>query len=90
MRVLIRQIKHAADLLAFEFAAQGLPVKIVYPGFGYGCSQATSHPSLHEQTLLRMAAGKPVAIMGSGKNRLSFLESIRATWLDYQQQGWSS
>lgn len=67
---LYQKTKHAADLIAFDLAAQGLPVKIVYPGFGFGCSQATSHPSMHEQTLLRMAAGKPVAIMGSGKNRL--------------------
>ncbi|MFN8442849.1 MAG: NAD-dependent epimerase/dehydratase family protein [Caldilineaceae bacterium] len=67
---LYQKTKHAADLIAVELAAQGLPVKIVYPGFGYGCSQATSHPSLHEQTLLRMAAGKPVAIMGNGNNRL--------------------
>jgi dihydroflavonol-4-reductase len=67
---LYQKTKHAADEIAQDYAAKGLPVKIVYPAFGYGCSQATSHPSLHEQTLLRMAAGKPVAIMGSGKNRL--------------------
>ena len=60
----------AADEVAQDYAAKGLPVKIVYPAFGYGCSQATSHPSLHDQTLLRMAAGKPTAIMGSGRNRL--------------------
>jgi dihydroflavonol-4-reductase len=47
-----------------------LPVKIVYPAFGYGCAQAGSHPSLQDQTLLRLADGKPVAIMGSGRNRL--------------------
>jgi dihydroflavonol-4-reductase len=67
---LYQKTKHAADEIAQDFFARGLPVKIVYPGFGFGCSQATSHPSLHEQTLLRMAAGKPVAVMGSGKNRL--------------------
>ena len=67
---LYQKTKHAADEIARQFAAKGLAVKIVYPTFGYGCSQASSHPSLHEQTLLRMAAGKPVAIMGSGKNRL--------------------
>lgn len=67
---LYQKTKHAADELARQFAAKGLGVKIVYPTFGYGCSQASSHPSLQEQTLLRMAAGKPVAIMGSGKNRL--------------------
>lgn len=67
---LYQKTKHAADEIAQEYALKGLSVKIVYPTFGYGCSQATSHPSLQEQTLLRMAAGKPVAIMGSGKNRL--------------------
>jgi dihydroflavonol-4-reductase len=67
---LYQKTKHAADELVPDYAAKGLPVKIIYPGFGYGCSHATSHPSMHEQTLLRMAAGKPVAILGSGKNRL--------------------
>ena len=65
-----QKTKHAADEIAQDFVAKGLPVKIVYPAFGYGCSQATSHPSLQDQTLLRMAAGKPVAILGSGRNRL--------------------
>ena len=67
---LYQKTKHAADEIAGEFAAKGLPVKIVYPGFGFGCSHASSHPSMQDQTLLRMAAGKPVVIMGSGKNRL--------------------
>jgi dihydroflavonol-4-reductase len=67
---LYQKTKHAADKIAQEYAAKGLPVKIVYPTFGYGCSQATSHPSLQDQTLLRLAAGKPVAIMGSGRNRI--------------------
>ncbi|HSL43463.1 MAG TPA: NAD-dependent epimerase/dehydratase family protein [Anaerolineales bacterium] len=67
---LYQKTKRAADDLCRAFAAPGLQVKIVYPGFGYGCSFASSHPSLQEQTLLRMATGKPVAIMGTGKNRL--------------------
>ena len=67
---LYQKTKRAADDLCREFAVRGLQVTIVYPGFGYGCSFASSHPSLQEQTLLRMATGKPVAIMGSGKNRL--------------------
>ena len=67
---LYQRTKHAADEIAQDYVAQGLAVKVVYPAFGYGCSHATSHTSLQEQTLLRMAAGKPVAIMGSGKNRL--------------------
>lgn len=67
---LYQKTKRAADDLCREFAARGLHVSIVYPAFGYGCSFASSHPSLQEQTLLRMAAGRSVAIMGSGKNRL--------------------
>lgn len=67
---LYQKTKHAADEIAREYAAQGLAVKIVYPGFGFGCSRASSHPSMQDQTLLRMAAGKPTAIMGSGENRL--------------------
>jgi nucleoside-diphosphate-sugar epimerase len=67
---LYQKTKHAADELAREFAGRGLRVMIVYPCFGYGCSFASSHTSLQDQTLLRMAAGKPVAVMGSGKNRL--------------------
>jgi nucleoside-diphosphate-sugar epimerase len=67
---LYQKTKFAADQLAHEFAARRLPVKIVYPAFGYGCSFASSHPSMQEQTLLRMASGQPTAIMGSGKNRV--------------------
>ncbi len=67
---LYQKTKHAADELAREYASQGLRVMVIYPCFGYGCSFASSHPSLQEQTLLRMAAGKPVAVMGSGKNRM--------------------
>ncbi len=65
---LYQKTKHAADEIAREFVTNGLPVKIVYPGFG--CSWASSHASLQDQTLLRMAAGKPVSIMGSGSNRI--------------------
>jgi len=67
---LYQKTKFAADEIAREFAAGGLAVKIVYPGFGFGCSFATSHPSLQDQTLLRMASGQKTAILGSGKNRL--------------------
>jgi dihydroflavonol-4-reductase len=67
---LYQKTKHAADEIALDFAAKGLDVKIVYPGFGFGCSKAVSHVSMQEMTLLRMAAGKPVAVLGSGRNRL--------------------
>jgi nucleoside-diphosphate-sugar epimerase len=67
---LYQKTKGAADDLARDLAARGLSVKIVYPAFGYGCSFASSHTSMQDNTLLRMAAGKPTAIMGTGKNRL--------------------
>ncbi len=67
---LYQKTKHAADELVREFAARDLAVSIVYPGFGFGCSRASSHPSLQDQTLLRMAAGRPAAVMGSGRNHL--------------------
>jgi nucleoside-diphosphate-sugar epimerase len=68
---LYQKTKRAADEMAHSFVALGLPVKIVYPCFGYGCSWASSHPSMAEMTLLRLAYGKPAAIMGSGKNHLT-------------------
>jgi dihydroflavonol-4-reductase len=67
---LYQKTKYAADEIARDFAGRGLNVKIVYPAFGFGCSRASSHPSMQDQTLLRMAAGKPVVVMGSGRNRL--------------------
>ena len=67
---LYQKTKRAADEMARSFVTLGLPVKIVYPCFGYGCSWASSHPSMAEMTLLRLAYGKPTAIMGSGKNHL--------------------
>ncbi|HEX2908636.1 MAG TPA: NAD-dependent epimerase/dehydratase family protein [Phototrophicaceae bacterium] len=67
---LYAKTKRAADDLAREYAGRGLAVSIVYPGFGYGCSWASSHTSFQEQTLLRLAANKPVVIFGSGTNTL--------------------
>lgn len=81
---LYQKTKHAADELAFDYAGKGLSVKIVYPAFGYGCSAAASHPSMQDQTLLRMAAGKPTAIMGSGKNKLClsyYLDTVQGILL---------
>lgn len=85
---LYQKTKRAADEQAREFAARGLRVTIVYPCFGYGCSRASSHPSLQDQTLLRMAAGRPVAIMGSGKNRLTvayYNDTVRGIQLAYER-----
>ena len=85
---LYQKTKGAADDLAREVAAQGLSVKIVYPTFGYGCSFASSHPSMQDNTLLRMAAGKPTAIMGSGKNRLClayYRDTVQGIYLAHER-----
>lgn len=55
---------NAMVILFFFNAGRGLRAMIVYPAFGYGCSFASSHPSLQDNTLLRMAAGKRVAAEG--------------------------
>jgi dihydroflavonol-4-reductase len=47
---LYQKTKRAADEMARSFVALGLRVKIVYPCFGYGCSWASSHPSMAEMT----------------------------------------
>lgn len=85
---LYQKTKRAADDLAREFAARGLRVMIVYPAFGYGCSWASSHPSAAEMTLLRYAAGKPVAILGSGKNHLTlsyYKDTVRGILLAHER-----
>lgn len=61
----------AADDLALEFADKGLNVKVVYPGFGYGYATGYGHAGFAAETLLRMAAGKAVAVIGNGGNRMS-------------------
>jgi len=63
---LYQKTKHAADELTRDYARRSLNAKIVYPCFGYGYTHASSHPSLQEQTLLRLAAGKPAATPGKG------------------------
>lgn len=85
---LYQKTKSAADDLARESAANGLSVKIVYPTFGYGCSFASSHTSMQDNTLLRMAAGKPIAIMGSGKNRLClayYRDTVQGIYLAHER-----
>jgi len=69
---LYQKTKRAADDLARQFFHEkDLSVKIVYPGYGYGCSFAASHPGMTDQILLRLASGQPAAIMGSGKNKIT-------------------
>jgi nucleoside-diphosphate-sugar epimerase len=81
---LYQKTKRAADEIAWDFASRGLNVMIVYPGFGFGCSHASSHTSLQEQTLLRLASGKPVAIMGEGQNQLClsyYMDTVQGIFL---------
>ncbi|HEY3363704.1 MAG TPA: NAD-dependent epimerase/dehydratase family protein [Symbiobacteriaceae bacterium] len=85
---LYQKTKRAADDIAREFAAKGLRAMIVYPAFGYGCSWASSHPSMAEQTLLRYAAGKPVAVLGSGRNHLClayYKDTVRGIRLAHER-----
>jgi nucleoside-diphosphate-sugar epimerase len=68
---LYQKTKRAGDDLAREYSARGRKTAIVYPCFGFGASHASSHASMQEMTLLRMASGKPVAVLGSGKSYLT-------------------
>lgn len=60
----------AANEIALEYAAKGSPVKLAYPGLGYGYVRAPGNGGLAEHTLLRLAAGKPAVIPGKESNRL--------------------
>ena len=60
----------AANEIALEYAAKGIPVKLVYPGLGYGYVRSPGNGGLAEQTLLRLAMGKAAVIPGNGQNRL--------------------
>jgi nucleoside-diphosphate-sugar epimerase len=62
--------QQAANDIALDYAAKGLPVKLVYPGIGYGYVRSPGNGGLAEQTLLRMATGKAAVVPGKGRNRL--------------------
>jgi len=62
--------RHAADAVAREFAAKGLPVKLVYPGLGYGYVRAPGQGGLAAWTLLQFANGGAATIPGNGRTRL--------------------
>ena len=62
--------RHAADEVAREFAAKGLPVKLVYPGLGYGFVRPPGHGGLAASTLLQFANGGAATIPGNGRKRL--------------------
>lgn len=60
----------AANEIAIDYAQKGSPVKIVYPGVGYGYVRAPGNSGLAEHTLLRMAGGKAAVIPGNGHQHL--------------------
>jgi dihydroflavonol-4-reductase len=62
--------QQAANEIAHEYAAKGIPVKLVYSGAGYGFLRAPGNGGLAEHTLLRLATGKPAIIPGKGRNHL--------------------
>ena len=62
--------RHAADTVARDFAAKGLPVKLVYPGVGYGYVRAPGEGGLAAWTLLRLANGGQATVPGNGRTRL--------------------
>jgi nucleoside-diphosphate-sugar epimerase len=70
MSTVFQRSRLAADDIALEFADKGVNIKLVYPGFGYGYASTYGHPGFAGETLLRMAAGKSVAIVGNGYNRI--------------------
>ncbi len=76
-----QQAQIAADDLARDYASRGLPVKVDYPGFGYGGAVSARPSPLTQQTLLRMASGQGGVIVGNGRNR------IAATYLRDVAQG---
>jgi dihydroflavonol-4-reductase len=64
------QARHAADQVARDFAAKGLPVKLVYPGVGYGFVRAPGEGGLAAWTLLHVANGGQATVPGNGRTRL--------------------
>jgi nucleoside-diphosphate-sugar epimerase len=71
--------KNEAEDVLRELVGRGLRGCTVYPGFGYGPSRAVSHPGLTDNTLLRLAAGKPLPLLW-GRNRLCvsyFQDTVR-------------
>lgn len=62
--------QQAANEIARDFAAKGSPVKLVYPGIGYGFVRSPGNGGLAEHTLLRLSIGKSAVIPGKGSNHL--------------------
>ena len=62
--------QQAANEIAREYAAKGVPVKLLYTGLGYGFVRSPGNGGLAEDTLLRLATGKPAVIPGKGRYHL--------------------
>jgi nucleoside-diphosphate-sugar epimerase len=80
--------QQAADEIAHEYAAKGVPVKLVYPGVGYGCVRPPGNGGLAEHTLLRLANGKAAITPGKGHNRLPvayFRDTIQGILLAHER-----
>lgn len=78
----------AANEIAQEYAAKGIPVKLVYPGVGYGYVRAPGNSGLAEHTLLRVATGKQGVIPGKAHNRLPvayFKDTVQGILLAHER-----
>jgi nucleoside-diphosphate-sugar epimerase len=80
--------QQAANEIAQEYAAKGIPVKLVYPGVGYGYVRSPGHGGLAAPTLLRMATGKPATIPGKSHNHLPvsyFQDTVQGITLAHER-----
>lgn len=80
--------QQAANDIALDFAAKGIPVKLVYSGMGYGCVRAPGNGGLAEHTLLRVISGKQAVIPGRGSNRLPvsyFKDTVQGILLAHER-----
>jgi dihydroflavonol-4-reductase len=80
--------QRAANEMAYEYAAKGSPVKVVYPGVGYGYVRSPGNSGLAEETLLRIATGKTGLVPGKGRNRLPvtyFKDTVQGILLAHER-----
>jgi farnesol dehydrogenase len=76
------------ETLVREYAEKGVGVKAVYSGMGYGFVRAPGHGGLARHTLLRLAAGKSLAVPGNGRNPLAlgyFKDTVQGILLAHSQ-----
>lgn len=80
--------QQAANEVAHEYAAKGVPVKLVYPGAGYGFVRSPGTCGLAEHTLLRLANGKQALIPGKGRHHLPvsyFKDTVQGILLAHER-----